>query len=71
MRDDTEVLCTLYRMLQTCTELLPVISAPNGMSTLRVIVTLRPPLRQAAMDLLLDMTTHPGKSRESRIYTQK
>ena len=44
-----------------CTEVLPEISAPNGLSTLRDIVTLRPPLRQAAMGLLLDMTTHPGE----------
>ena len=49
-------------MLNSYAKSLPVISAPSGMSTLRDIVTLRPPLRQAAMGLLLDMTTHPGES---------
>jgi hypothetical protein len=62
MRDDTEVLRGCQHMLNSYAKSLPVISAPSGMSTLRDIVTLRPPLRQAAMGLLLDMTTHPGES---------
>jgi hypothetical protein len=49
--------------LEKETKLMLEYSAAVGLSTLRDIVTLRPPLRQAAMGLLLDMTTHAGMLR--------
>lgn len=33
-----------------------------GFTTLREFVSQRVPLRQQAMNILLDLTTHPGKS---------
>lgn len=36
------------------------ISMPVGFTSLRELVTLRPPVRGEAMKLLLDLTTHPG-----------
>ena len=32
-----------------------------GFSTLRELVSLRPPLRNNALQILLALTTHPGK----------
>jgi hypothetical protein len=32
-----------------------------GVTTLRDIINLRPPARDAALQILLDLTTHPGK----------